>query len=152
MAISLILNILVAILLVVMIGYAVSLNRRLDGLRRNKAELEKLASTFGEATMRAGDSIFKLKSTADELQDRMDKAAALRDDLAFLIERGGSSADRLEDAVRAGRVAEGARITPTPIPDEEIEVERKKSPRRPAEQEAKSRAEEELLKALQSVR
>ena len=41
MAISLVLDIVVAILLVVTIGYAVTLNRRLDSLRRNKAELKQ---------------------------------------------------------------------------------------------------------------
>ncbi len=151
MAISLILDVVVAILLVVTIGYAVTLNRRLDSLRRNKSELEKLASVFSEATMRAGDSIFKLKGMADELHDRMDKAVALRDDLVFLIERGGSSADRLEEAVRAARQEE-----PLPAEDASGEDDRpaasKPQSGEAKKQAARSKAEQELLKALQSAR
>ena len=97
MTFSLIVDLFVAGLLVVTIGYAIVLNRRLGKLRGDKAELEKLASTFGESTVRAEDSIEKLRNTVDMLQDRMEKAEALRDDLAFLIDRGGQAADKLED-------------------------------------------------------
>ena len=103
MTYSLIVDLFVAILLVVTIGYAIVLNRRLGKLRGDKAELEKLAATFGESTVRAEESIEKLRNTADMLQDRMEKAEALRDDLAFLIDRGGQAADKLEDLVRATR-------------------------------------------------
>ena len=65
MTFTLALDILVAGLLVVTIAYAVVLNRRLGMLRRDKTELEGLAANFGEATMRAGDSIVKLKTTAE---------------------------------------------------------------------------------------
>lgn len=100
---SLIVDLFVAVLLVVTIGYAIVLNKRLGKLRRDKAKLEKLAATFGESTIRAEDSIEKLRNSADTLQDRMDKAQALRDDLAFLIDRGSQTADKLEDLVRATR-------------------------------------------------
>lgn len=103
MPVSLILDVLVAILLVVFIAYAMVLNRKLGMLRRDKTELEKLAATFGDSTVRAEDSIRNLKSTADDLQVRIAKAQALADDLAFLIDRGSSSADRLEETVRTAR-------------------------------------------------
>ena len=103
MTYSLIVDLFVAILLVVTIGYAIVLNRRLGKLRGDKAELEKLSATFGESTVRAEESIEKLINTADMLQDRMEKAEALRDDLAFFIDRGGQAADKLEDLVRATR-------------------------------------------------
>ena len=69
---SLILDILVAFLLVVTIGYAMVLNKRLGLLRRDKGELDKLALSFTDAMGRADDSIATLKSTADVLQDRID--------------------------------------------------------------------------------
>ncbi|MED5396068.1 MAG: hypothetical protein CFH05_00723 [Alphaproteobacteria bacterium MarineAlpha3_Bin4] len=100
---SLILDILVAFLLVVTIGYAMVLNKRLGHLRRDKGELEKLALSFTDATGRADGSIATLKSTADDLQDRIDKAGSLHDDLVFLIDRGSVTADRLETTVRAAR-------------------------------------------------
>jgi hypothetical protein len=103
MPFSLALDVLVAVLLVITIGYAMVLNRRLGRLRRDKSELEKLAATFGQATARAEESIGKLKKTADALKGRIDNAQALRDDLAFLIDRGSSAADRREETVRAAR-------------------------------------------------
>lgn len=107
MIFSLLLDILVAVLLVVTIVYAVMLNRRLGILRQDRAELEKLTVTFADALRRAEDGIGRLKATADTLQDRIDRAQSLRDDLAFLTERGGSAADRLEDLVRAARKEAG---------------------------------------------
>ena len=146
MTFPLVLDILVAVLLVVTIGYAVLLNRRLGGLRRNKAELEKLAASFGDATTRAGDGIAKLKGAADDLQDRMDKAVALRDDLVFLIDRGGSSADRLEAMVRAARQADGGALKAAgPAPAKPSHGDAGEA-RRP------SKAERDLLNALQSAR
>ncbi len=154
MTFSLILDIVIAVLLIVTIAYAVGLNRKLALLRRDKAELEKMASNFGEATLRAGESISQLRSTADELQERIGSAVALRDDLAFLIDRGGSAADRLEDMVRAARkegavpVVPGAAAAAAAGPAEPApggEDEKGKG-------EANSEAERALMKALESAR
>lgn len=154
MPFSLALDLLVAVLLVITICYAVVLNRKLSSFRREKAELEKLASTFGEATERAGDSIGKLMHTADDLQVRIDKAQALRDDLVFLIDRGSSAADKLEETVREAR--DQGNGSPAPVT--------KKAPEKTDESRAtytvdkdeaakqRSEAEQELLKALQAAR
>ena len=154
---SLILDVLVAVLLVVTICYAVTLNKRLTKLRRNKAALEKLAVTFGDSTARAEESIERLKNTTELLQDRIEKAQSLRDDLAFLIDRGGQAADKLEDLVRATRDKAGVSppsannslggIQNSPlaaVPElEEIADE--------AVDETRSEAERDLLKAIRSV-
>lgn len=103
MGLSLILDLLLVVLLAVTIGYAVILNRKLSSLRKDRNELQSLATNFGQATLRAEESIGRLKKTADALQERIDKAQGLRDDLAFLIDRAGTSADRLEEGVRASR-------------------------------------------------
>ena len=100
---SLVLDILLAVLLVATIGYAIALNRKLGNLRRHKDELEKLASTFTESTTRAKDSIAGLKNSTAKLQADITKATGLKDDLKFLIDRGASIADRLESAVRESR-------------------------------------------------
>jgi methyl-accepting chemotaxis protein len=142
---SLALDILLAGLLAVTIAYAAVLNRRLKVLRDNKDELQKLAVMFGDSTVRAEQSIARLKATADELGGRIDKAQSLRDDLAFLIERGGSAADRLEAGVRAAR-----KQTPKEAPAQpahELKAEPKKD-----KVQTDTDAERELLNALRSAR
>jgi ABC-type transporter Mla subunit MlaD len=103
MTLALMLDILLAVLLAVTIGYAIVLNRRLGALRRDRSELEALAASFTEATSRADASVGKLAKNAAELQARIDQARSLADDLEFLTGRGEKTADRLEQAVRAGR-------------------------------------------------
>ena len=49
---NMVLNVVVAVLLVAMIVYAALLNRRLQGLRANKAEFEAMVTEFNEATRR----------------------------------------------------------------------------------------------------
>jgi len=147
---SLIVDVLVAVLLVVTIGYAIVLNQRLGRLRRDKAQLERLAASFGESTARAEESIQKLKKTAELLQERIDKAQALRDDLSFLIDRGGQAADSLEDLVRVtretvsvkprvGRLAAEPPQRPTA------------APAKPEDDDGRSQAERELLRAIRAA-
>ncbi|HJN23090.1 MAG TPA: DUF6468 domain-containing protein [Rhodospirillales bacterium] len=153
MPFPLILDLLIALLLVVMIGYAVTLNRRLGSLRQDKSELQKLAASFGGATMRAEEGIDRLKNMTDALQHRIDKAQALHDDLTFLIDRGDTAADRLEETVRQIRQeqdqtnppgnnlggAENDKATETLGNNKELETA------------GKSEAELDLLKALQAA-
>lgn len=149
MGFALVLDILVAGLLVVTISYAVMLNRRLLVLRQDKADLEKLAAKFGESTVRAEESINRLRHTAEELKANTDKAQNLRDDLAFLIDRGGSTADRLEDSVRSARKK---------VPQEqrgETLARGNKAPEnrmRSDENSSQTDAERELIRALRSAR
>lgn len=150
MAFALVLDILVAGLLIVTISYAVMLNRRLRVMRQDKSELEKLAAKFAESTIRAEESIARLRRTADELKAHTDKAQNLREDLAFLIDRGGSMADRLEDEVRNAR-----KKMPQPeMPASEPPVrEQRKAPARAKEESRpQTDAERELIRALRSAR
>jgi hypothetical protein len=152
--ISLGLDILLAILLMVTIWYSTILNRRLNALREDKTELDELTSSFSDATLRAGDSIVQLKNTADDLKERIDNAGSLRDDLMFLVERGGAMADRLEQSVRAARVqaeeTSGAKV------EELIPAVRKRTMAKGQASTAatggRSEAERDLLRALQSAR
>lgn len=115
-----ILDVAIILLLVPTIVYAVILNRRLSALRSSKDELAKVVSSFNEATMRAEAGIPKLKKATLEannaLQERVEKAHALRDDLAFMIERAEETADRLEGAVRTSRVSDAPAAAPGPAP------------------------------------
>ncbi len=149
MSFSIALDIIVAVLLAITIGYGVVLNRKLGSLRSFKTELESLSSKFGDATTRADESVGKLKKTANGLHDSIDKARSLRDDLVFLVDRGDSTADRLEEVVRAARKDSPA------VP--ELMVEDSVQENGGAEDEdgrilPRSDAERELLKALQSTR
>lgn len=101
------LDLVIACLLIATIGYAITLNNRLTALRRNRDQMAKIIASFNEATVRAESSIPKLRRAADEagggLQERVEKAQSLRDDLAFMIERADTMANRLENAVRNAR-------------------------------------------------
>ena len=154
----LILDILVAVLLVITIAFAFVLNKRLGRLRGDRKAFEKLAKTFGDATSRAEEGINALHQTTDVLQERLDKAQALKDDLTFMTERGDRTADKLEKLVRMTRDtsvidpevshSQGthARTQSSPVPGGE--------PQSVVEPENgsgdKSEAERELLKAIRS--
>ncbi len=119
---SLVLDGVVVVLLVATIGYAVVLNRRIGEMRKWKAEFDRLITTFNQATKRAETGIQSLKSVAiqrgPDLQRSLDKARSLRDDLAYLVERGDTLADRLTESVRSAipipRAAEATTAASTP--------------------------------------
>jgi hypothetical protein len=170
---KLVLDVMVAVLLAVTIIYAWVLNQRLSQLRRNRDDLAKVVSSFNEATARAEAGIPKLRKAAEEtgiaLQERVEKAQSLRDDLAFMIERADAMADRLEQAVRSAREEIRAPAAPAVQPAPAAPPIRPSAPRMaPAAQapltataapaldpeidDERSEAERELLRALQSVR
>ena len=95
----------VVVLFFATIGYTVVLNRRIGEMREWKAEFDRLITSFNQATERAEAGIQSLKSVASQrgpdLQRSLDKARSLRDDLAYLVERGDTLADRLTELVRS---------------------------------------------------
>jgi len=165
---KIILDLLVSCLLVATIAYAVRLNARLGALRKNRDDLSKIIVNFNEATVRAESSIPKLKRTAEEagsaLQERVEKAQSLRDDLAFMIERADTMANRLENAVRSAR--SDVRTPPQQQPQQSSGPPARAGGSRAAQQatvaaasaaaetdgDDRSEAERELLRALQSMR
>jgi len=164
---KLILDLMVAALLAVTIIYAWILNQRLSQLRRNRDDLAKVVSSFNEATARAEAGIPKLRKAAEDsgqaLQERVEKAQSLRDDLAFMIERADAMADRLEQAVRSSReevrTQQPAAATPRPGPVRMAPVAPNPPPvvptaasAEPELEDERSEAERELLRALQAVR
>ncbi len=109
----------VAFLLIATIIYAAVLNRRLGRLRADKAELQALIQSFAAASQQAEAGVAGLKSTAEEigrkLEKKVEQAQSLREDLTYMIERGGMLADRLETTIRARREeprSEGAKPRP----------------------------------------
>lgn len=171
------LDIVVSVLMVATIAYATRLNTRLAALRKNRDDLARTIIGFNEATLRAESSIPKLRKAADEaghsLQDRVEKAQSLRDDLAFMIERADTMANRLENAVRSARVEGSARggaeavSAPRAPASGPALASGRPAPGRSAQQAAvaqasaaaeygldddRSEAERELLRALQAMR
>lgn len=164
---KIILDLLVSVLLIATIVYAVTLNQRLTQLRKNRDEMAKIIVSFNDATVRAESSIPKLKKAAEDagmaLQERVEKAHSLRDDLAFMIERADTMANRLENAVRSARTevrpqvanqagaaasrpgsgsGQGSRAATVAAAAAASEVD----------VDERSEAERELLRALQSMR
>jgi chromosome segregation ATPase len=133
-------DLVVAVLLVVTIGYSVVLNRRLAALRGDKAQLRALVEGLAAATASASTGVAALKAAAEnvghELEAKLAKAAALGDDLSYLIERANAAADRLEGSIRAQRdAARSAETAPQEAPA-------------PVLGTASSRAERDLMRAL----
>ncbi|MBC7905141.1 MAG: hypothetical protein H7Y60_00120 [Rhodospirillaceae bacterium] len=165
------LDLVVSILLIATIGYAVMLNQRLTQLRKNRDDLAKIIVSFNEATVRAESSIPKLRKAAEDagmsLQERVEKAQSLRDDLAFMIERADTMANRLENGVRSARTEVRAPAAAKDTP--RVSNGNGNSPERPSQNsraatvaaaaaaseldvDERSEAERELLRALQSMR
>lgn len=149
---SLFLETIGAVLLVVMIVYAVRLNRRLTTLQSDKEEFEQLLSSFTESTDRAEASVTRLRTNAAEtataLQTNVTKAQSLNDDLTFMIDRAEELANRLESAIgaaRTGREAgsrQGVAAAVQSVEDASAE----------AGDDNENKSKSDLLKALEGMR
>lgn len=99
------LNAAMACLLVVTIVYCFKLNKRIRVLQDSKNEFAKLIEQFDATIVKAQSSVDELQTAAfkvnEELNSRLDKANFLADDLAFMIEKGGKLADRMEGDMRS---------------------------------------------------
>ena len=99
-------DVVLAVLLVAVIGYAVVLNRKLSVLRDAKEEFEELLASFGATTEQAQTSLEALRGEAtsvkesfdselQQMQSSLDQVRSLSDDLEYLIKRGEKVADRM---------------------------------------------------------
>lgn len=167
---SLLLETLVAALLVATIVYAAILNRKLGRLRADRAELEAQIARFVECTHRAEASIKHLKAVSEEagrsLQQPIDRAMAVRDELVFMIERGDTLSEKLSGRISAAREPR-AEETPAAMPrrarpaapvqaapGQERGQDRMAGPA-PEEDDdmaGRSKAERDLLRALREAR
>jgi hypothetical protein len=105
--INLALNVLMAGLLAVTIGYCWVLNRRIKVLQDSRSELAHLLRHFDESTHRASESIIALqtasKKIGENIQFRIDKANYLIEDLSFMIEKGSKLSNQMEAGIAVGR-------------------------------------------------
>jgi Domain of unknown function (DUF6468) len=128
--------------------HAVRLERALGVLKRDRATLEALVAGFNTSTQQAELGIERLRATADgagrQIARQADAALALKDDLAFLMERGERLADRLDTLVRSARPLSPAGSANDLAPS---------APEAAAtEPRVRSQAERDLLKALRMAR
>ncbi len=102
MPVGLILESLVAVLLVVTIGYCFILNRRLAALRHGQNDMHNVVRSLNETTDKARISMESLrrntKSIADELGEKIKSGRAIADELGMIVESGNNIANRLTDA------------------------------------------------------
>ncbi len=121
----------VAVLLVATIGYSIVLNRRLSAMRGDRDKFEDVIRNLGTASQRAEAAVSNLRSSADDLGRRLEKrieeARSLSDDFVYMIERGGTIADKLAGLIRTGRDGLKAEIKPEarPQPSPEARAEHK---------------------------
>jgi hypothetical protein len=143
------LELVLILLLAATLFHAIRLERALGVLKRDRAVLEELIGSFNASTRQAETGIERLRLAADgagrQVARQIDGAKALRDDIAFLTERGERVADRLDTLVRAARplAAEPHRLQPADLHAAEDE---------PAAPRLRSQAERDLLKALRMAR
>ena len=134
-------------LLIATLFHAVRLERALGVLRRDRGALETLVASFNESTALAEQGIERLRSASEgagrRIAGQIEGASSLRQDLASLIERGETTADRLDLLMRGAQLAQ----TGPPAQDRAQFVE----PREPAPR-LRSQAERDLMKALKLVR
>ena len=140
MGILVFLDIVVGALLVATIAYCIMLNRKLKALRRGESELRDVLSQFAAAAERAEAGVAALKKASREtgatLTDQISEARAMRDDLAFVTERG----DRMFSSLRSKLDGAKARKTQA-APAPEVSGEKKLT-----------RSERELIAALEANR
>jgi hypothetical protein len=100
----------VSIFLLITICYAMILSRKLNALRRDKVALKALVAQLADASASAEAGVAGLRAAAHDigrtLEKKLQDAQSLREDLVYMIERGGATADRLEGTIRTRR--EGA--------------------------------------------
>lgn len=145
-SLELIINLLIIVLLVPTIIYAYKLNKNLTILRENQNSLSRLISSLNDATLKAENSIPKLKSVTEvssqNLLDVVDNAKSLKEDLTFINERADNLADRLENVIHDGRSLKNASATNQNTTMSSVETK----------ENDRSVAEMELLKALRSIK
>ncbi len=113
--ISVFLNAAMIALLVIGIGYAVRLSKQLAELRASRAEMGRFVAEFSSTVQRAEAGVRGLKQAAreggDDLEQLIEKAQSLRDELHFLVESADQIANRLSNAAS---VAARAMLPETP--------------------------------------
>ena len=102
-SIPIILDGLLALMLAATIVCCSILYRRLVVIRQSQADMRSIITDFNSATERAQTGLLSLKTTGAELtqimEEKINEAKALNDDLSYLTELGAKMADRLDRSI-----------------------------------------------------
>jgi hypothetical protein len=113
---------LVAILLAITVVYCFILNRRLGALRGAQEEMMQLTADFSEAMRKAQGGISDLRRAGDDigqdLQNSVNEARGLCDDLRVMTQSGEDLANRLDLGLAGGRASAKAKTDPAPTAEE----------------------------------
>ncbi|MBV9248890.1 MAG: hypothetical protein JO227_06545 [Acetobacteraceae bacterium] len=142
-----ILELALVLLLAATLFHAIRLEKALGVLKRDRTVLEELVSGFNDSTRQAEAGIERLRATADgagrQLGRQLEAVRSVKDDLAFLTQRGESLADKLDALVRAGRPLGGEASRPAAVSADAGSPDRSR---------VRSQAERDLLRALKVAR
>ena len=107
MSVPVIIDIVVISCLIATIIFAIRLNKRLSRIYKSRDELQEFLNQFTTSMQKADLSIKDLKGIGESVfksaQGQMEQASVLKDDLAFLNERGNEIADKLDHTVREAK-------------------------------------------------
>ncbi len=140
----------VALMLGLTIYYCIKLNKRIQILQDSKSELALLIKQFDESTQQATSSITEIQKASkkinENIQAKLDKANYIADDLAFMIERGNKTADKMEGRIAGERMANKRAAEPQEdvIDEQPARAERAVKSARRSRSRADSRAEMQL--------
>ena len=111
---------LIVVLLLVVLGRGLRLQRNLRDLRSGDGEIEQLIAALDRASARAQSALDGLRQTTEATSERLagqlGSAQRLLDDLQFLTGRGEQVADRLEAQIRRQRPAAPGSESAPPAP------------------------------------
>ncbi|MFZ4124831.1 MAG: DUF6468 domain-containing protein [Rickettsiales bacterium] len=109
MVLSLLINIMMAVLLIVTIVYCRRVNQRIQVLQDSRSELAQIIREFDESTERATKSIAEIHEAthrlSENMQHKIDKANFLVGDLQTMIDKGNRVAGIAEGAMRSSNPA-----------------------------------------------
>lgn len=151
-------EIVLMVLLVATTFHAFRLERALGVLRRDRAALETLVTSFSESMRLAEDGIERLRGSADDagrqIARHIEQARTLRSDLEFLISRGEKVADRIEVKLQQSKAGDpglnaGATRALAQVPGFGLT---RKSVSADPDTRPRSQAERDLLMALRAAR
>ena len=96
-----IIDFVILLMLAVMIGYCVVLNKRLKAFRNIKQEMADIINQLNASTSHAQKSIVEFKNVVFEEEKKLDqklkKAAEMADELDMINQTGSNLADRIEN-------------------------------------------------------
>lgn len=131
---------------------AARLLRQLEGLNKSREEMARFVGQFGQTVDRAEAGIKNLKQaareTGDDLERLVERGSMLRDELQIIVESADHLASRLSQAAASARAEKAPEKTPA---NEAAPAAKKPAAPQAAQPAVSSRAEKELMQALEKL-